>query len=172
MFTKVDEIWYTPFVGKDDIPEMVVRVCKELQVISRYYASDMTDFELLENGIDPDMVNEFCMFDESEWPELEKYYQDENGMYNMDNAGMVGTKQYRAQLIAQRIDPETNESIYAEEQHEPTYEEWKASLHPGWVEFPHGLIGSGQRPDYVERLIREREEFEEYAMAEEERMYR
>ena len=166
MFTRVDEIWYEPFRGKDEVPELVIRVLKSLQEIRRLYADGLTDIELLERGIDPDMVNEFCMFHQDEWPELEKYYQDENGMYNMDDAGMVSTKQYRAQLICSGIDPETEQPIGQEEGVMPTYEEWKAGLTEAQREFPHTtLFGSGEPADYVQRLMRERDEFEEMAQS-------
>ncbi len=164
MFTKVDEIWYYPFKDADEIPEMVKRVCSALLEISKMYQSDLTDGELLERGIDPDMVNEFCMFDESEWPELEKYYADEDGFWNMETAELVGTKEYRARQIWEGIDPETGQPLNMEAVIMPTYEEWKAGLTEGQREFPHSmLVGSGEPPEYVARLVREREEFEEMA---------
>jgi hypothetical protein len=169
MFTRVEEIWWKPYASKfengEEVPEIVRRVNEALFDIAKIYDSDMTDEELLLKGIDPDMVNEFCMFNQDDWPEMEKYYQDEDGMYSMDDAEMVGTKQYRAQLIWQGLDPETEQPIgYVEP--EPTYEEWKASLGIGWLEFPHGLIGSNHNPEYVNRLIREKE-FEMMIMSEE-----
>ena len=160
MFTKVEEIWWTPFANElkngGEVPEIVRRVNEAVFDIAELYRSDMTDEELLLKGIDPDMVNEFCMFNQDEWPEMEKYYQDENCMYIMDNAEQVGTKQYRAQQIWAGLDPETEKPIgYVE--YEPTYEEWKASLGIGALEVPHSVLGSNHNPQYVRRLIEEQE---------------
>lgn len=164
MFTRVDEIWYEPFRGKEEVPEMVIRVLKSLRVIRELYGQGLDDLELLQRGVDPDMVNEFCMFNQADWPEMEKYYQNEDGMYSMGDAEMVGTKQYRAQLIQSGIDPETEQPIGQEEVYKPTYEEWKASLSEADWEFPHNLFFNPDHDsEYVRRLVREREEFEEVA---------
>jgi len=169
MFTRVEEIWWKPFEDKfkngEEVPEIVRRVNEALFEIAKIYDSEMTDEELLLKGIDPDMVNEFCMFNQEDWPEMEKYYQDENGMYSMDDAGMVGTKQHRAQLIWSGLDPETEQPIGYEEENMPTYEEWKASLGVGPREFPHTLIGTDHPFEYVQRLIREHEMFQEMVMS-------
>lgn len=169
MFTRVEEIWWKPFEDKfkngEEVPEIVRRVNEVLFDIAKLYDSDLTNEELLLKGIDPDMVNEFCMFNQDDWPEIEKYYQDEDGMYSMDDAEMVGTKQYRAQQIWDGIDPETDLPIGYEE-YTPTYEEWKASLGVGPLEFPHTLIGTDHPLEYVNRLIREHEMFQEMVMRE------
>jgi hypothetical protein len=168
MFTRVEEIWWKPYEDKfkngEEVPEIVRRVNEALFEVAKIYDSEMTDEELLLKGIDPDMVNEFCLFNQGEWPEMEKYYQDKDGMYTMDDAEMVGTKQHRAQLIWDGIDPETEQPIGYQE-YTPTYEEWKASLGVGPQEFPHSLIGTDQPLDYVNRLIREHEMFQEMVMS-------
>ena len=171
MFTRVEEIWWKPFASAfengDEVPEIVRRVNEALFAIGDNYQSEMTDEERLLQGIDPDMVNEFCAFDESEWPEIEKYYQDADGSYSMDDAEMVGTKQARARQIKAGIDPETGQPIGCEE-YEPTYEEWKASLDIKYYEFPHSLIGSDHKLEYVNRLIREHEMFQMAVQSQEE----
>jgi hypothetical protein len=130
MFAKVEEIWWKPFESAfkngEEVPEIVRRVNNQLFEIAKIYDSDMTDEELLLKGIDPDMVNEFCMFNQDDWPEMENYYKDEDGYYSMEHAEMVGTKQYRAHQIWDGIDPQTEKPIgYVE--YEPTYEELVAS---------------------------------------------
>ncbi len=164
MFTRVEEIWWRPYANAfergEDVPEIVRRVNQILFDIGANYESEMTDVERLQLGIDPDVVNEFCGFDESEWPEIEKYYQDENGYYSMEDAELVGTKQARARMIRDGIDPETGQPIGYEEEDELTYEEWKASLDIKFYEFPHLLVGSEHKLEYVNRLIREHEVFQ------------
>lgn len=169
MFTKVEEIWWKPFESAfengEEVPEIVRLVNERLFDLAKIYESEMTGEELLLKGIDPDMVNEFCMFNQADWPEMEKYYQDADGLYSMDNAEMVGTKQARALQIWDGLDPETGQPIgYVE--YEPTYEEWKASLGVGPLEFPHTLIGTDHKLEYVNRLIREHEMFQEMVMRE------
>lgn len=173
MFKREREIWSDPYADKngDEIPEMVYRVNDALRIISELFHSDLTDAELLDRGIDPDMANEFCMFEESEWPEIEAFYCDEDGFITMGDSLLVGKKQTRAQMIRDGLDPETGESWYAEPEPEPTYEEWKATLSPADLEFPHHLYMEGHRHDYVDRLVLEREMFEEIAMREMEQMY-
>ena len=170
MLTKIDEIWYYPFKDAEDVPEMVVRVLKAVRDITALYNTDITDVELLLKGIDPDMINEFCMFDESEWPELETYYEDDEGFCTMENAEMLGTKEYRARLIRDGIDPETEMPICYEEA-PLTYEQWKASLTEGQREFPDSLVGTGQPFEFVDRLRCERDEFEEIATQMQEDLY-
>ena len=62
------------------------------------------------------------------------------------------------------LNPETGLPI-GHEDYVPTYEEWKASLGVGPQEFPHTLIGTDQPLDYVNRLIREHEMFQEMVMS-------
>jgi hypothetical protein len=171
MFTKVEEIWWEPFASAfengDDVPEIVRRVNEASFAIGENYQLELTDEERLLQGIDPDMVNEFCAFTEDEWSEIEKHYQDVDGFYSTDNAEIVGTKQARARKIQAGIDPETDLPIgYSEP--EMTYEEWKANLDIKFYEFPHLLVGSNHKLEYVNRLIREHEMFQMMMQSQEE----
>ena len=171
MFTKIDEIWYHPFKDVEEVPEMVEMVRKAVFEFSALFQNEITEEELLLKGYDPDMVNEFCMFDESVWPELEEYYKDSEGFFNLENAEIVGTKEYRARLIRDGIDPETELPIGYEEA-PLTYEQWKAGLTEADLEFPHTLFGQGHPSNFVSQLQRERDEFEEIAIQMEEELYR
>lgn len=169
MFTKVEEIWWKPFESAfkngEDVPEIVRRVNNQLFEMAKIYDSDLTDEELLLKGIDPDMVNEFCMFNQDDWSEMENYYKDEDGYYSMEHAEMVGTKQHRAHQIWDGIDPQTEQPIgYVE--YEPTYEEWKASLGFNAMELPYTLVGTNHNQEYVQRLIREHEMMQEMVLRE------
>ena len=173
MFKKIDEIWYDPFKDAEEIPETVKIVREAVFNFTAIFQTnkDITDEELLLMGYDPDMVNEFCMFDESAWPEIERYYQDSDGFCNMENAEVVGTKEYRARLIRDGIDPETELPIGYVEEAPLTYEQWKATLTEADWEFPHTLFGQGHPTDFVSQLQCEREEFEEMAIQMQEELY-
>jgi hypothetical protein len=176
MFSKVYEVWVEPFKDVNPLPELVKSVQDVIAMLEENWSCSERG-ELLFEGIDGDIVNEYCHMDPELWDEMDEYYEALTGGLSFDDADLVAIKKERAECLFADLDPgfleDTMEKlgIYYEEasagtseDYMPSYEEWRAGLTIGELEFPHNLY-SGHPHEYVRRLVEEKNMMEEVEMA-------